>query len=94
MYSRSLVDRVPQVWRVALLGMVAGISIAVVLNWLPAWVGASDIGGGLVIISVVVAGALAATRSVKPSAAGLRTGTVGGVVTVMIEIRAHTPAFP
>lgn len=84
MYPRSLADRVPQLWRVALFGMVAGVLITVGLNWLPAWVGASDIGGGLVIIGAVVAGALAATRSVKPSAAGFRTGAVGGVVTIVI----------
>ena len=72
---------VPQVWRVALLGVIAGLPATAVLNWLPN--AEADIGGGSMVIGAMIAGAVAVPRSVAPSAAGLRAGLLAGLLAAL-----------
>jgi hypothetical protein len=71
----------PQVWRIAVLGTIASVPATVVVNWLPD--SEATVGGGVMLIGAMIAGALAVSRSVDPSAAGLRTGLLGGVVAIL-----------
>lgn len=75
---------IPQVWRVAILGTIAALPATVVINWLPN--SEATIGGGVMLVGPVIAGAVATTRSVEPSAAGLRAGFLGGMIAVSVFI--------
>jgi len=84
MQSNSHNRLIPQVWRVAILGMIAALPATVIINWLPN--SEANIGGGVMIIGSILAGGFAATRSVDPSAAGLRTGFLGGMIALSVFI--------
>ncbi|WP_048075746.1 DUF5518 domain-containing protein [Haloquadratum walsbyi] len=84
MASKSPHRSIPQVWRVAILGMIAALPATVIINWLPN--SEASIGGGVMIIGSILAGGFAATRSVEPSAAGLRTGFLGGMIALSVFI--------
>ena len=72
--------RIPQVWRAAVLGTIVSLPATVIINWLPN--SEATAGGGAIIVGPMIAGAVAANRSVESSAAGLRAGFLGGVVAV------------
>lgn len=72
---------VPQVWRIAILGTIASVPATVVVNWLPD--SEATVGGGVMMIGAMIAGALAVSRSVDPSAAGFRAGILGGIVAIL-----------
>jgi len=72
--------RISQVWHVVILGMIASLPATAVINWLPN--SEATAGGGAIIIGPMIAGAIAAKRSVEPDAVGLRAGFLGGVVAV------------
>ncbi|MEZ3165225.1 DUF5518 domain-containing protein [Halorubrum sp. RMP-47] len=74
--------RISQVWRVAILGALAALPATVLLNWLPN--SEATVGGGVMIVGALLAGAIATRRSVGPSAAGLRAGFLGGVTAVVV----------
>lgn len=84
MQSNSHNRLIPPVWRVAMLGMIAALPATVIINWLPN--SEANIGGGVVIIGSILAGGFAATRSVEPSAGGLRTGFLGGMIALSVFI--------
>lgn len=65
-------------WRFAFVGALASLPATVVLNWLPN--SQATVGGGAMVVGALIAGGLAATRSVDPGSTGLRTGFLGGVV--------------
>lgn len=73
--------RIPEVWWIAILGTVASLPATGLVNWLPD--SRATIGGGVMIIGATLAGALAVTRSVDPSAAGLRAGFLGGIIALL-----------
>lgn len=75
---------IPQVWRVAILGAIAALPATVIINWLPN--SEATIGGGVMLVGSIIAGAVATNRSVEPSAAGLRAGFLGGMITVSVFI--------
>ena len=81
MLPERLTRRVPQVWQAALLGLLASLPATAVVNWLPN--SEATIGGGAMVIGAMIAGAVAANRSIHPTAAGLRAGFLGGVVAVL-----------
>ena len=81
MVSERLTRRVPQAWQAALLGMLASLPATAVVNWLPN--SEATIGGGVMVIGAMIAGAVAAGRSINPTAAGLRAGFLGGVIGVL-----------
>lgn len=72
---------IPQAWRSAILGIIAALPATVVLNWLPN--SEANIAGGVMIIGAMVAGAIAVTRAIEPSAAGLRAGFLGGIIAIL-----------
>ena len=72
--------RIPQVWRAAVLGTIVSLPATVIINWLPN--SEATAGGAAIIVGPMIAGAVAANRSVESSAAGLRAGFLGGVVAV------------
>lgn len=80
MPSNTQGRRIPQVWRAAVLGTVASLPATVIINWLPN--SEATAGGGAIIIGPMIAGAIAAKRSVEPDAVGLRAGFLGGIVAV------------
>lgn len=84
MLSNTRIHRVPQVWRIAILGAIAALPATVVINWLPN--SELTIGGGVLLVGATIAGAVAGERSVDPSAAGLRAGFLGGIITVSVFI--------
>lgn len=84
MLSITQVHRVPQIWRIAILGTIAALPATVVINWLPN--SELTIGGGVLLVGATIAGAVAGRRSVDPSAAGLRAGFLGGIVTISVFI--------
>lgn len=75
------VHSLPQVWRIAILGTIASVPATVVVNWLPN--SEATVGGGAMMIGAMIAGALAVSRSVESSAAGLRAGILGGIVAIL-----------
>jgi hypothetical protein len=81
---------VPQVWRIAVLGTAASVPATVVLNWLPD--SEATVGGGVMIVGAMIAGALAVGRSVDPDAAGLRAGFLGGIVAILTFVVTGAPA--
>jgi hypothetical protein len=78
------IRRIPQVWHVAILGTIAALPATVVINWLPN--SEVTVGGGVMLVGAIIAGAVAANRSVEPSAAGLRAGFLGGMIAVSVFI--------
>ena len=80
MPSNTQGRRIPQVWRASVLGTVASLPATVIINWLPN--SEATAGGGAIIIGPMIAGAIAAKRSVEPDAVGLRAGFLGGIVAV------------
>ena len=82
MPSTSRTDSIPQAWRVAILGTIAALPATVIINWLPN--SEATIGGGVMLVGSLIAGAVAVNRSIKPSAAGLRGGFLGGVSAVAV----------
>ncbi|MDV7351152.1 hypothetical protein DJ71_27675 [Halorubrum sp. E3] len=80
MSSNTQGRRISQPWHVAILGTIAALPATVVINWLPN--SEATAGGGVMIVGSMIAGGIAAKRSVDPSAAGLRAGFLGGVVAV------------
>jgi hypothetical protein len=84
MLSNTRIRRIPQVWHVAILGTIAALPATVLINWLPN--SEVTVGGGVMLVGAMIAGAVAANRSVDPSAAGLRAGFLGGVIAVSVFI--------
>lgn len=80
MLSQTQGGQISQLWRVAVLGTIAALPATVVINWLPN--SEATVGGGAMIVGPMIAGAIAANRSVEPSAAGFRAGFLGGAVAV------------
>lgn len=80
MPSNTRLRRIPRSWHVAVLGTIAALPATAFINWLPN--SEATVGGGVMIVGAIIAGAIAATRSVTPSAAGLRVGFLGGVIAV------------
>ncbi|ADQ68511.1 hypothetical protein C499_14085 [Halogeometricum borinquense DSM 11551] len=71
-------------WRFALIGALASLPVAAVVNSLPN--SEATLGGGVMIIGAFIGGAIAAIRSASPDAAGLRAGFLGGVIAVLTFI--------
>jgi len=84
MLSNARIRRIPQVWRVAILGTIAALPATAVINWLPN--SEATVGGGVMVVGSMIAGAVAANGSVAPSAAGLRAGFLGGMIAVSVFI--------
>lgn len=80
------------VWWVALLGALAAGPATFVLTRLPATTASP--GGGVVVVGSAIAGALAVRWGVDASAAGLRTGFIGGVVGTVAFLLGLDPAGP
>jgi hypothetical protein len=98
--SALRVRTLPAAWRFALVGAVASIPVAAVLNRLPN--SEATVGGGIMIIGAFIAGVIAAIRSGDPDAAGLRAGFLGGVLAVLVfavtvvstAVRGTTAVWP
>jgi hypothetical protein len=90
--SPSSLDSVPPAWRFALIGTIASLPIAALLNRLPNT--EATIGGSIMLIGAFLAGAIAAIHATDPAAAGLRAGFLGGVLAAIIfpVTIASTPA--
>lgn len=90
--SPSPLHIVPSAWRFALIGALASLPVAAVINRLPN--SEATIGGGIMIIGAFIAGVIAAIRATDPDAAGLRAGFLGGVLAVLtlIVTIVSTPA--
>ncbi len=84
MLSNARIRRIPQVWHVAILGTIAALPVTVVINWLPN--SEVTVGGGVMLVGAIIAGAVAANRSVEPSAAGLRAGFLGGMIAISVFV--------
>jgi hypothetical protein len=82
MRSNSPQQSISQVWRAAIIGTIAALPTTVIINWFPN--SEASIGGGVMLFGSIIAGAIATNRSVKPSAAGLRGGLLGGVFAVAV----------
>ena len=59
--------RIPQVWQVAILGTIASLPATIVIDWLPN--SEATVGGGVMIVGALIAGGIAVSRSIEPSAA-------------------------
>jgi hypothetical protein len=92
MLSNTRIRRIPQAWRVAILGTVAALPATAVINWLPN--SEATVGGGVLLVGSVLAGAVAANRSVEPSTAGLRAGFLGGLVAVFVFVLTEGTTVP
>ncbi|SDJ32490.1 hypothetical protein SAMN05216226_102137 [Halovenus aranensis] len=84
MVSDTRTRRIPQVWRIAILGTIAALPATILISWLPN--SELTVGGGVMVLGAILAGAVAVTRSVEPSAAGLRAGFLGGMIAVSVFI--------
>ncbi|MFB9804983.1 DUF5518 domain-containing protein [Haladaptatus pallidirubidus] len=71
-------------WGFALIGALASLPVAAVINWLPN--SEATIGGGTMTIGAFIAGVIAVIRSADPDAAGLRAGFLDGVLAVLTFI--------
>lgn len=78
--SPSLLQAVPSAWRFALIGTLASLPVAAVINLLPN--SEATLGGGVMIVGAFIAGVIASVRVTDPDAAGLRAGFLGGVLGV------------
>ena len=92
MPSTSRTDSIPQVWRVAILGTIAALPATVIINWLPN--SEATLGGGVMLVGSLLAGAVAVTRSVAPGAAGFRGGFLGGVSAVAVFLVTDGTTVP
>ena len=94
MVSRSHARFLSPAWRYALIGALVSLPVTTIINWLPN--SEATIGGGIMIVGALIAGSIAAIRSIEPSAAGLRAGALGGVVGVLtfIVTVGTTAAWP
>jgi hypothetical protein len=82
----------PSAWRFALVGAVASLPVAVVLNRTPN--SEATVGGSIMIVGAFVAGVIATNRSTAPDAAGFRAGLLAGVVGVSsLVVRAVSDAL-
>lgn len=90
--SSSLVrtHTLPPAWRYAVVGALASLPLAVVVNWFPA--SEANLAGGIMIFGAFIAGLVAATRSTEPDAAGFRTGLLAGAVGTLAPIAAAAGA--
>jgi hypothetical protein len=81
-------------WRYALIGALISLPVSAIINWLSN--SEATIGGGIMIVGALIAGGIAAIRSTEPSAAGLRAGFLGGIVSVLtfIVTVGMTAAWP
>jgi hypothetical protein len=70
----------PRAWRFALVGALASLPVAVLINWVPN--SEATIGGSIMVVGAFIAGVIAASRSTDADAAGFRSGFLGGVVGV------------
>lgn len=84
MVSNTGLRRIPQAWRVAILGTIAALPATAVINWLPN--SEATVGGGVMLVGSIIAGAVAANRSIEPSTAGLRAGFLGGMIAVFVFV--------
>jgi len=84
MVSLSHVRTPSTAWRFALVGALAALPAAAIIDWLPN--SKATIGGGIMIVGAFIAGGIAAIRATDPGAAGLRAGSLGGVVGVLTFI--------
>jgi hypothetical protein len=71
---------VSSAWRFALIGALASLPVAAMIDLLPN--SEATIGGGVMITGAFIAGAIATVRVTDPDAAGLRAGFLGGVLGV------------
>jgi len=92
MPSNTRIRRIPRAWRVAVLGAIAALPATVVLNWLPN--SEATVGGGVMLVGAILAGAVATNRSVEPGAAGLRAGFLGGVIGVSVFLLTEGTTVP
>ena len=76
--------RIPQVWQVAILGTIASLPATIVIDWLPN--SEATVGGGVMIVGALIAGGIAVSRSIEPSAAGLCAGFLGGLIAVSVFV--------
>lgn len=77
-------NRIPVAWQIALLATVASLPVTVILNRLPDS-GATP-GAAVMVVGAFIAGVIAVSRSVDSSAIGIRTGFLGGIVTILTYI--------
>ncbi|ESS10284.1 MAG: hypothetical protein A07HR60_02298 [uncultured archaeon A07HR60] len=82
MFSSARIRRIPQIWYVAILGTIAALPATILINRLPN--SEATVSGGVMLVAPMIAGAVAATRSIEPGATGLRTGFLGGVIAVAV----------
>ncbi|GAB3019290.1 DUF5518 domain-containing protein [Natronobiforma cellulositropha] len=75
-------------WRFALTGFLASLPITAVLYSPPNPIWTT--GAGLVLVGPFLAGAVAATYSSDPGAAGIRAGFIGGLLT---PLELFVPVF-
>jgi hypothetical protein len=92
MSSKPRTHRISQVWRAAILGTMAALPATALINWLPN--SEATVGGGVMVIGSLIAGAVAANGSVEPSAAGLRAGLLGGLSAVAVFILTEATTVP
>ncbi|AXR79287.1 hypothetical protein AArc1_2979 [Natrarchaeobaculum sulfurireducens] len=78
LHSRSI----SQVWQVAISGMLVALPVSVILGWVLGF----ETDGLITVIGAVIAGGIAVTRSVNPSAAGLRTGLLGASLGILFSL--------
>lgn len=76
--------RVPQIWHVSILGAIAALPATVVIDRLPN--SKTTVSGGIMIVGALIAGGIAANRSVDPNTAGLRAGFLGGLIAVFVFV--------
>lgn len=82
---------IPQVWHIAVLGVLAALPAGVVFNWLPHF--EVDATGSIIVIGAVIAGSIAVIRSIDPGAAGIRTGLLGGILEILVFSFGDTLAY-
>ena len=74
----------PRAWRFALIGALASLPFALLINWMPN--SEATIGGSIMTVGAFIAGVIAVSRSTDADAAGVRAGILGGVVGVSMFI--------
>lgn len=88
----TLTRQIPRAWYVAILGTVAALPATIVINWLPD--SEATVGGGVTLVGAMIAGAIAANRSVEPGAAGLRAGFLGGMIAISVFSLTEATTVP
>lgn len=74
--------RISQAWQIAIFGMLVAVLVSGILGR----VLELETDGLTTVIGAVIAGGIAVTRSVDPSAAGLRTGLLGASIGVLFSL--------